>query len=109
VATKKTTTRRTKTKPTTKRTPIKRTTEAKEVPPEAVISEPSSQERIARLNELWGSRSGLIGWLSAVNHKNIGARYIVTGFLFFAMAGIAALLMRTQLAVPENNFLDPNQ
>src|SRR5829696_399512 len=67
------------------------------------------QEHIARLTELWQSRPGLIGWLSAVNHKNIGARYIFTGFLFFALAGIAALLMRTQLAVPENTFLDANQ
>ncbi|MGE5378134.1 MAG: cbb3-type cytochrome c oxidase subunit I, partial [Bacteroidota bacterium] len=69
----------------------------------------SPQEREARLTELWEPRRGLIGWLSAVNHKNIGARYIVTGFLFFALAGIAALLMRTQLAVPENTFLDANQ
>ncbi|MGE5464469.1 MAG: cytochrome c oxidase subunit I [Syntrophothermus sp.] len=66
-------------------------------------------DRAARLTELWEPRRGLIGWLSACNHKNIGARYIVTGFLFFALAGIAALLMRTQLAVPENTFLDANQ
>src|ERR1044071_8617189 len=69
---------------------------------------PSSGDRAMKLSELWGSRSGIIGWLSAVNHKNIGARYIVTGFVFFALAGIAALLMRTQLAVPENTFLDAN-
>jgi cytochrome c oxidase subunit 1/cytochrome c oxidase subunit I+III len=51
----------------------------------------------------------LIGWLSAVNHKDIGKRYIATGFMFFALAGVAALLMRTQLAVPENTFLNANQ
>ena len=79
------------------------------MPPESVIDSPSSEERTTKLRELWQSRPGLIGWLSAVNHKNIGARYIVTGFLFFALAGIAALLMRTQLAVPENDFLDANQ
>ena len=68
-----------------------------------------AEERIARLVELWQPRRGIIGWLSATNHKNIGARYIFTGFMFFALAGIAALLMRTQLAVPENTFLDANQ
>jgi cytochrome c oxidase subunit 1/cytochrome c oxidase subunit I+III len=73
------------------------------------VEQLSPEERSTRLTEIWQSRPGLIGWLSATNHKNIGARYIVTGFLFFALAGIAALLMRTQLAVPENTFLDANQ
>jgi cytochrome c oxidase subunit 1 len=66
------------------------------------------EERTERLTELWQPQRGIIGWLSAVNHKNIGARYIFTGFMFFAFAGIAALLMRTQLAVPENTFLNAN-
>ena len=109
MATKKTSTRKTTGKSTPKKIPTKRTTTAKEVPPEDVVGVPPAGERSARLRELWETRPGLIGWLSACNHKNIGARYIVTGFLFFALAGIAALLMRTQLAVPENNFLDPNQ
>lgn len=111
MATKKSATQRKTTKSTPKRTTTRRTTTAHEVPEEAVISTPASnsEERIAKLNELWQPRRGLIGWLSACNHKNIGARYIVTGFLFFALAGIAALLMRTQLAVPENTFLDANQ
>lgn len=76
---------------------------------ESTPSNLSSRERAAKLTELWHSRPGIIGWLSAVNHKNIGARYIVTGFLFFALAGIAALLMRVQLMVPENTFLDADQ
>ncbi len=69
----------------------------------------SSQDRIARLTELWRSRPGIIGWLSAVDHKHIGMRYIVTGFIFFALAGIGALLMRTHLMVPENTFLNADQ
>ena len=47
--------------------------------------------------------------MSAVNHKEIGRRYIFTGFLFFVLAGIAALLMRIQLMYPENNFLNADQ
>ena len=108
MATKKNVTRKTPARSTAKRT-TKRDTKAEAVPEETVVSSPAAEERIAKLAELWQSRPGLIGWLSAVNHKNIGARYIVTGFIFFALAGIAALLMRTQLAIPENTFLDANQ
>src|SRR5205085_4963673 len=35
--------------------------------------------------------------------------YIVTGFMFFVLAGVAALLMRIQLAFPENTFLNADQ
>jgi cytochrome c oxidase subunit I+III len=56
----------------------------------------------------WQPPTGLIGWMTAVNHRTIGQRYIVTGLAFFALAGIAALLMRIQLAVPENTFLSPD-
>jgi cytochrome c oxidase subunit I+III len=63
----------------------------------------------ANLCEVWQRRPGIVGWLSAVNHKDIGKRYIVTGFVFFILAGFAALLMRTQLIVPENTFLNPDQ
>ena len=100
---KRTATKRT----TTKRTTDKRSSSKQELA-EPVTHQLSPEDRDSRLSELWGHRSGIIGWLSAVNHKNIGARYIVTGFAFFAMAGIAALLMRTQLAIPENTFIDAN-
>ncbi|HZQ09313.1 MAG TPA: cytochrome c oxidase subunit I [Anaerolineae bacterium] len=76
---------------------------------DAVLTDVSLDERAAKLYDLWQPRSGIIGWLSAVNHKEIGKRYIVTGFLFFALAGIAALMMRTQLMYPENTFLDADQ
>lgn len=62
-----------------------------------------------QLTRLWQMRAGLAGWLSAVNHKNIGKRYITTGFIFFALAGFAALLMRIQLMFPQNNFLNVDQ
>src|SRR4051812_24021765 len=61
------------------------------------------------LQPVWRVYKGMIGWLSAVNHKNIGKRYIVTGFMFFAFAGFAALLMRIQLMFPENTFLNADQ
>ena len=45
--------------------------------------------------------------LSAVNNTHIGAFYIATAMLFFVLAGILALMMRTQLAVPDNDLIDP--
>jgi len=49
--------------------------------------------------------TGLASWLTTVDHKRIGLLYGVTAFLFLLIGGIEALLMRIQLAVPENNFL----
>jgi cytochrome c oxidase subunit I+III len=68
-------------------------------------------ERGAALSEPWKPtmQSGFLGWFSAVNHKEIGKRYIFTGFAFFVLAGIAALLMRIQLMYPENTFLNADQ
>ncbi len=60
------------------------------------------------LEQTWQSPPGLMGFLTAVNHRTVGARYLVTGFIFFILAGLAAILMRIQLAIPENTFLDPD-
>lgn len=48
------------------------------------------------------------GWrsLSSVSHRVVGTRFIYTGFVFFLIAGFLALLVRTQLIVPGNDFLD---
>ena len=43
--------------------------------------------------------------LSAVNNTVIGHFYIGTALLFFLLAGVLALLMRTQLAAASNTFL----
>ena len=50
------------------------------------------------------------GWriLSAVNNTVVGYFYIGAAFLFFLLAGILSLLMRTQLAIPSNTFLSPD-
>jgi len=43
-----------------------------------------------------------------VDHKKLGLMYIGTGLLFFAVAGFLAALMRIQLAIPNNTFLEPD-
>ncbi|BBK29508.1 cytochrome c oxidase subunit I+III [Stella humosa] len=58
------------------------------------------------LEALWGTPRGW-GRLAAVNHTIIGRRFIVTAFVFFAIGGLLAMLIRAQLATPGNAFLDP--
>jgi len=61
------------------------------------------------LERLWARPPGFVGWLSAVNHRAVGARYIVTAGIFFLLAGIQALVMRAQLAQPGLELLTPEQ
>jgi cytochrome c oxidase subunit 1 len=69
------------------------------------ISEHQTQADIDVLRQTWKSKPGLLGWLSTVNHQQIGRRYIVTAFVFLLIGGVEALMMRLQLARPENTFL----
>jgi cytochrome c oxidase subunit I+III len=56
------------------------------------------------LKKVWQPPSG-ISFITAVNNTYIGLFYIGTSILFFVLAGILALIMRTQLAVPENDLI----
>src|SRR2546428_46214 len=51
--------------------------------------------------------SGIMSWLTTVDHKKIGILYLYTTFALFLVGGLFALLMRTQLAVGNNHFLAP--
>jgi len=68
-------------------------------------SEPQALADLERLRQTWRPKPGLLGWLSAINHQEIGRRYILTAFVFLLIGGAEALLMRVQLAGPENTFL----
>ena len=49
--------------------------------------------------------TGLLKWLTSTDHKLIGMNYMVTSLVMFFLAGIMALLMRTQLASPDSSLL----
>ena len=51
-------------------------------------------------------RSWILEWLTTVDHKKIGIMYIANSFIFFIAAGLLALVMRSELAVPGLQFLD---
>ena len=48
-------------------------------------------------------------WICTVDHKKIGIMYALTSLIFFFFGGLAAILIRTQLAMPEGQVLDPQQ
>jgi cytochrome c oxidase subunit I len=62
----------------------------------------------ARLSKTWGTGAGLIGALSTVDHKIVGRRYFITAFVFLFLGGLAAIVMRLQLARPENGLIGPD-
>ena len=62
-----------------------------------------------RLDAIWKTGPGFIGWLSSVDHKDIGRRYLVTAFVFLLIGGLEALVMRVQLAQSEQHLLTPDQ
>src|ERR1700738_3154231 len=46
-------------------------------------------------------RRGVGAWLTTPDHKKIGILYMISTFVFFLLGGLAALLVRLQLALPE--------
>src|SRR4051794_14445803 len=62
-----------------------------------------------QLERIWRTPSGLLGALMSVDHKVIGRRYIVTAFVFLLLGGVLAILMRIQLAGPEQTFLSADK
>ncbi|MCU0543764.1 MAG: cytochrome c oxidase subunit I [Oscillatoriaceae cyanobacterium Prado104] len=41
------------------------------------------------------------------DHKVIGIQYLVTSFLFYLIGGVMATLVRTELATPDSDFVNP--
>jgi cytochrome c oxidase subunit I+III len=63
----------------------------------------------AALAHTWRTPPGLWGALTTVDHKIIGRRYIFTAFVFLALGGVLAALMRLQLAQPEARVVGPDR
>jgi cytochrome c oxidase subunit I len=76
------------------------------VPEIADRSRPGLAEELERM---WETPKGPRGWLSSVDHKEIGLRYLVTAFIFLFAGGIQALIMRLQLAHGGLHLLTPEK
>ncbi|HET7678092.1 MAG TPA: cytochrome c oxidase subunit I [Candidatus Limnocylindrales bacterium] len=53
------------------------------------------------------SRAGIYEWLTTTDHKKIGIMYVLTAYIFFFTGGILALGIRTELAAPGTQLLEP--
>ena len=51
---------------------------------------------------------GWVGGLTSTDHKRIGMNLAFCSLVFFLLGGVFALLMRSQLAVPNNQLLSDN-
>ena len=79
----------------------------------AATTEPAARERSAPpavpeviLHGPEREETGWLSWLTTTDHKKIGLLYLISTFVFFIIAGVEALLMRAQLALADNTFLD---
>ena len=71
--------------------------------PEAHVLEPErSQLGFMRPDH---SRSIIMDWLTTVDHKKIGIMYGAIALFFLLVGGVEALIIRTQLAIPENDLI----
>ncbi|MEO6989915.1 MAG: cytochrome c oxidase subunit I [Candidatus Baltobacteraceae bacterium] len=55
------------------------------------------------------ARRGILSWISTTDHKRIGILYMCTAIGFFFTAGVMALLIRAQLAVPNQSIVTSHQ
>jgi cytochrome c oxidase subunit I+III len=70
---------------------------------------PPALARIRRLEKIWREPEGVYGWLTTTDHKRIGILYFFTTLALFTAGGVEALIMRTQLAVPNGTVAGPNE
>jgi cytochrome c oxidase subunit 1 len=56
----------------------------------------------------YSTRAAVYEWLTTTDHKKIGIMYIATAYIFFLLAGLMALGIRTELAFPGTQLLEPD-
>ena len=79
--------------------------------PEPLTPAPSAEVQRAqeeRLLKAWKTPEGWRYW-SEVNNSAVGLWYTTAAFGFFLFGGVLALLLRIQLAVPNNHFLSADR
>jgi cytochrome c oxidase subunit I+III len=65
---------------------------------------PRPKGELEALERAWETPKGW-RFLTTVNNTHIGLLYLGTALLFFVLAGILALIMRAQLALPNNDLV----
>jgi cytochrome c oxidase subunit I+III len=73
----------------------------------AVAAPPRPHAELERFERVWLPRPGLLGWLTTVDHKRIGVLYFWATLFFFGAGGVEALIVRAQLAEPNESLVSP--
>jgi cytochrome c oxidase subunit I+III len=78
------------------------------MPPAVALPDrqPRPPGEVEQLRRLWDPPPGL-RFITVINNNYVGVFYVGTAFMFFVFAGVLALVMRTQLAVPANDLVGP--
>ncbi|HLV77363.1 MAG TPA: cytochrome c oxidase subunit I [Marinobacter sp.] len=66
---------------------------------------PDLEQQTRQISRVWANLPGL-GALTSVNHTTVGLRFMATGLVFFLIGGLLAMVIRTQLALPEQAMVD---
>jgi cytochrome c oxidase subunit 1 len=64
---------------------------------QGAVDDPQALPLVGKLHE----------WVVTVDHKRLGLMYIVGGLFFFLIAGLQAVTIRLQLAVPDGSIVPP--
>jgi cytochrome c oxidase subunit 1 len=59
----------------------------------------------AHSDSAYHEESGIWSWLTTVDHKRIGALYLITALSWFAVGGMEAVMIRIQLMGPNGRFV----
>jgi cytochrome c oxidase subunit 1 len=69
----------------------------------ASVAYPVDEHRVKALS----IPSALHEWVITVDHKRLGIMYMIMTLVFFMIAGLLAVAMRTQLLIPNNKLVPP--
>lgn len=77
---------------------------------DSTANQPLEVESFARPGTIAPGKTvlaSLHGWVVTVDHKKLGIMYIVYALLFLVVGGVEAMLIRLQLALPNNHLIAP--
>jgi len=69
--------------------------------------DPAEEAAADPLSRTWHDPDGFYGWLTTVQNGPVVNRYLAAAFALFCLSGLETLVMRWQLARPDNNAITP--
>jgi cytochrome c oxidase subunit 1 len=69
---------------------------------------PADEAHVIPADNYLSNGHSIRSWLLTVDHKRIGILYLISISVFFAIGGLAATLMRLELATPKADMFEPD-